>query len=125
MGITYEKTDVSVLGGSDGSISVTATGGISPYSFNWSNGAAQNTITGLSAGLYWVTVTDAAQAQLTQDIQILDPLSISISGNNPSTYNGNNGSVDLQIVGGLEPYSVQWSNGSTVEDLNGESGLFD
>jgi PKD repeat protein len=43
----------------DGSIVVTASGGVPPYNYNWSNGGATNTISGLLAGSYGLTVTDA------------------------------------------------------------------
>lgn len=52
--------DVTCQGGSDGSISVSAGGGVFPYTFSWSNGGSNAAITNLSAGSYTVTVTDDA-----------------------------------------------------------------
>jgi len=45
--------------GNNGSIDLTVSGGTAPYTFQWSNGASTEDIGGLSAGAYWVTVTDA------------------------------------------------------------------
>ena len=57
--VTCSKTDVTTNGGSDGTASVSASGGTSPYTYLWSNNATSASITGLTAGTYTVTVTDA------------------------------------------------------------------
>ncbi len=41
-----------------GTINVAVTGGMPPYTYNWNTGATTNTISGLSAGTYIVSVTD-------------------------------------------------------------------
>ena len=51
-------TDESYPGAADGSATVSATGGVSPYTYLWSNGATTATINGLVAGTYNVTVSD-------------------------------------------------------------------
>jgi hypothetical protein len=51
-------TDVSVYRGSDGSIDCTPTGGVKPFTYAWSNGAAVEDPTGLVQGEYTVWVTD-------------------------------------------------------------------
>jgi hypothetical protein len=53
-------TDISCYGLCTGAIDLTITGGVTPYSFDWSNGAATEDVTGLCAGSYDVTVTDAS-----------------------------------------------------------------
>ncbi len=45
--------------GSDGKVDITITGGVSPYTFNWSNGAFTEDITELAPGTYTIEVTDA------------------------------------------------------------------
>ncbi|MEB2342817.1 MAG: hypothetical protein OZ932_12535, partial [Flavobacteriia bacterium] len=67
---TFTVTEPAVLGGSiagvnatcnnsDGSATMNATGGTSPYSYLWSNGGTTATINNLAAGTYSVVVTDA------------------------------------------------------------------
>ncbi|MBL7786163.1 MAG: hypothetical protein JNM36_09685 [Chitinophagales bacterium] len=58
MDITCTKTDVTTNGGSDGTASVNATGGTSPYTYLWSSGETTSSISGKTSGTYTVTVTD-------------------------------------------------------------------
>jgi hypothetical protein len=51
--------EVSCVGGNDGAILVGAIGGTPPYSYRWSNGSTNALLTGVPAGYYTVTVTDA------------------------------------------------------------------
>lgn len=55
---TASATDVSVIGGNDGTATATPIGGTAPYSYSWSNGGTTQTITGLTADFYSVTVSD-------------------------------------------------------------------
>ena len=114
--------------GGDGKAWVVAAGGISPYTFLWSDGNAQVTDTAfnLISGVYFITVTDnngcsnIATATITQNgnppIITLDSL-VNISCNN-----GNDGGIYVTINGGLGPYTYSWLPGSQItEDLTGLS----
>ncbi|MFM8487713.1 MAG: SprB repeat-containing protein, partial [Bacteroidota bacterium] len=57
---TSQVTDVICPGGADGAATVSVTGGLEPLTYNWSNGATSESISGLTAGNYAVTVTDDA-----------------------------------------------------------------
>lgn len=50
---------VSCFGGNNGSITLTVSGGTTPYSYSWSNGASSQNVSGLTTGTYTVTITDA------------------------------------------------------------------
>ena len=59
LSVTIEKTDPLCYLGSDGKAKAIPSGGISPYSFAWSNNRSTPEITGLQSGFYGVTITDA------------------------------------------------------------------
>ncbi|MEZ5172008.1 MAG: SprB repeat-containing protein [Bacteroidia bacterium] len=56
--------DAGCAGGSNGSLSAVVSGGTAPYSYQWSNGSTNSSISGLSAGTYQLTVTDANGCQI-------------------------------------------------------------
>ena len=59
--VSVSKTNVSCQGGNDGTATATPSGGVTPYTYQWSSGGAatSQTNTGLTTGTYTVTVTDA------------------------------------------------------------------
>ncbi|MFN8395281.1 MAG: HYR domain-containing protein [Bacteroidia bacterium] len=57
--IVLNATPVSCLGGNDGTITTNVGAGLAPYTYLWSDGATTRNRSGLSAGSYTVTVTDA------------------------------------------------------------------
>ena len=115
--------DVSCFGGNDGEVDLTVSGGTTPYAFAWDNQETSEDLTGLTAGLYTVTISDANACQTTGNYLVTEPTEISVNGyvSNLSTYNGADGAIDLNIVGGASPYSIVWSNTDTTEDLVGLS----
>ncbi|MGB5943846.1 MAG: T9SS type A sorting domain-containing protein [Leeuwenhoekiella sp.] len=114
-----KTNDVSCNGGNDGIIELDATGGNVPYSYSWSNGATTSTISGLEAGTYNVTVTDANGCTSTSTVTINEPdvLEASATETKVSCNGGADGAIDLQVTGGTAPYTYLWSNEETVEDL--------
>jgi uncharacterized YccA/Bax inhibitor family protein len=119
--------NVTCFGSSNGAISVSATGGIAPYTFSWQPPQAPNatTLTGLSAGFYTVTVADAnvvrcEQMRVFQVTQPAAALSASLAVvTNVSCFGASTGSVTINVGGGTAPYTFLWSNGATTQNLNG------
>ena len=90
----------------------------------WSNGATTEDLTGLGAGTYELTVTDANGCEVSIDggVEITEPniLEIAIDATADASCNGaTDGSIDITVSGGTAPYSYAWSNGATTEDLAG------
>ncbi len=67
------ENQISANGASDGSATVTPTGGTPDYTYLWSNGATGATATGLSAGTYSVTVTDANGCTTSCEVTLDEP----------------------------------------------------
>ncbi|MBK7853800.1 MAG: SprB repeat-containing protein [Bacteroidetes bacterium] len=113
---------MSCFGGNNASVDLTVAGGTPPYSYNWSNGASSEDINNLAAGTYTVSITDANGCTLTSAATITQPQA-ALSGNITQTapilcHGGNDASIDLVVTGGTSPYSYNWSNGETTEDLS-------
>ena len=111
-------------GNCNGSVTVSATGGVGPYTFEWDNGFMGTTQTNLCAGTYVVTTTDANGCTSVQNVVLTQPAAILP---NPtitnSTCAGTTGSISLSPSGGVGPYSYSWNitpnpgNTNTVTNL--------
>ncbi|HLF45877.1 MAG TPA: T9SS type B sorting domain-containing protein, partial [Chitinophagaceae bacterium] len=106
---------------SSGSIELTINGGTAPYSFVWNNGATVQNINGLDAGTFTVTVTDAnGCTQNGSFIVDQDNLSITVTGAVTKTICAfSTGAIDLTINGGNAPYTFNWNNGATTQNIAG------
>ncbi|MBK8845750.1 MAG: SprB repeat-containing protein [Bacteroidetes bacterium] len=118
---TCSGVNVSCNGGSDGSASIAETGGTSPYTYAWSNGATGANATGLAAGTYTATVTDANGCTATCSYTVTEPAALpaNCSGTNVSCNGGSDGSASVSATGGTAPYTYSWSNGATVASITG------
>ncbi|MBK9016498.1 MAG: T9SS type A sorting domain-containing protein [Saprospiraceae bacterium] len=103
---------VSCFDGADGALSLTVSGGSTPYSYAWTPSTAQGqNPTGLSAGIYTVTVTDANGATITATFEITQPPALSTSVSSvAATYSNANGSASVTVTGGTSPYTYLWNN---------------
>lgn len=117
--LVFNTSNTSCYGINDGSIDLSVSGGTSPYSYLWSTGAITEDINGLSPGTYFVTVTDANNCTITGSTTITSPAALNIIEiiSPPSCVPGNDGSIDITVLGGTAPYTYLWSNGSTSEDI--------
>jgi hypothetical protein len=97
-----------------GAFTVTASGGIMPYVYNWdplSVGQSSPSISGLAAGNYVVTIVDANSCATTVSTQITEPAALSVSATTlqvVSCQNNTDGILEVQTTGGVTPYSYQW-----------------
>ncbi|MBL7927087.1 MAG: T9SS type A sorting domain-containing protein [Bacteroidia bacterium] len=114
---------VTCNGLANGNITLSPSGGTTPVNYLWSNGSTTATISGLTAGSYTVTASDAAGCVLVQTIVVNEPAPLACvcdaNVTHVSCYGGNNGSISAQPVGGTPPYSYQWSNGAFTQTISG------
>ena len=114
--IAYTTTPITCYGANNASMSVTLSGGNPPYQFQWSNLSTSLSQNNLSAGNYTITVTDNVGCIKTATIVIPEAPVFTV---NPIvtqiTCNGaNNGSINLNLTGGIAPVALTWSDGSTA-----------
>ena len=117
-----DSKDETCTGTFDGSIDLTVIGGTAPFTYSWNTGEISEDISGLGAGTYMVTVTDANGCSATTNATIEEGGSISLDASaNPETCAGaEDGNASVTASAGTEPYSYLWSNGETtasIEDL--------
>lgn len=127
------KTNIDCNGNSTGAIYVNVTGGTSPYSPSWTGpGYTSNNqdITGLAAGTYNLSVTDAAGCTNTLSVTLTEPstpLAITGTTTDLACNNDNSGAINITVTGGTTNYSYYWTQGgnfvTAVEDPNGLSAL--
>ncbi len=121
--VTQNFTTVTCFGGNNGSVNLSVSGGNAPYTCLWNGGATGLSRTGLVAGNYTYTITDAAGCVENGSVTISQPTQIQVSENitNLNCNALSDGSIDITIIGGLPNYQVVWSNGATTEDISGLS----
>ncbi|GIV34439.1 MAG: hypothetical protein KatS3mg031_1974 [Chitinophagales bacterium] len=112
--LTAAATAVSCHGNNDGMAWVQITGGNPPLSIQWSNGQTQDTLTGLAAGTYRVTVTDSTQCFRTDSVIITEPP--------PFTFElgldiGVCADSSIIIGGGIPAATFLWSTGETAPTI--------
>ena len=122
IGIATSTTDVSSNGGNDGKVTTTVTGGTAPYTYAWNNTANTKDLTGVTAGTYAVTVTDANGCTATKSVEVKEPAALEIKTNidrNVSCNGGSDGKATANVNGGTAPYAYLWSNGASTAIISG------
>lgn len=112
LNISTTFTNVTCNGNNDGTGSVVAGGGTSPYNYTWNNGSNSSAITGLSAGVYSVTVTDFNGCEASSSGSVIEPpaMSSTVTNTNVSCNGFCDGTASVNVQGGLTPYSYQWDD---------------
>jgi hypothetical protein len=121
------QTNVACFGGSNGAAQVSASGGTGTLTYNWTPGNppgdGTGSVTGLTAQVYTVTVTDANSCTATRTFNITQPAS-PVSGTtvvtNVSCFGGSNGAINLTPTGGTPGYTYNWlPSGPTTQNRTG------
>ncbi len=116
------STDISCIGFNDGSITIEANGGTAPFTYLWNTGATENMLSNLTPGSYDCVITDANGCTLsTDEIVLTEPAALElgdVTSVNVICGQGNIGSIDITVSGGLSPYTYLWSNGAVTQDIS-------
>ncbi|MGB1317024.1 MAG: LamG-like jellyroll fold domain-containing protein, partial [Flavobacteriales bacterium] len=108
-------------GAANGGATASATGGTAPYTYAWNNSATTASITGILAGTYNVTITDANGCTSTSSATVTEPtMLVATSVIDSNTTNGSsNGGATVSATGGTSPYTYSWSNSATTASITG------
>lgn len=112
---SISSTAITCNGLSNGAASVTATGGVAPYTFRWSNGGSTPSINNLPVGNYTVTITDANGCEVVRTTMINQPpaLSVSITQQQGACEGAATAVLRATASGGTGTYTYRWNDGTT------------
>lgn len=110
------NADVACHGDSTGEVGVAITDGRAPYRYLWSTGDTSAVLRNVPVGFYTVRVTDANGCILSDEARVMQPSALMVSANklqDASCYGVADGRASVMAMGGVFPYSFQWSSGET------------
>jgi len=121
-------TNVSCFGGNNGSITANPAGGVTPYAYTWSPSGNSQTISGLSAGTYPVTVNDANGCSITNNTyQVTEPATAVAFGTatitNVLCNSASTGAITVNVSGGTPTYHYSWSHNAGLDNATASSLL--
>jgi len=107
-------TEPDCYGDANGLIELSPSGGISPYTIEWYNGATDTLIQGLAIGDYEVTIEDNLGCQRDFSISVTQPdsLQAAIVNIGALTVCDSSGVLEAIEQGGTSPYLYNWNNGA-------------
>jgi uncharacterized protein (DUF2141 family) len=103
-------------GVTSGAIYITGLTGVGPYTYLWSNGNTNSSISGLTDGAYSVTITDSQGCITSKGTDVITIPNVGIAAiltTNPSCFSAD-GTADVYITGGTPPYYFSGTNGSVA-----------
>ncbi len=111
--INVQSNNISCFAANDGSITISTSGGTSPYTYTWNpNITTTNTASNLGPGTYAITVTDFNNCSVNPNVTLTEPsqpLSVTPSQTDLTCYQSNDGTASVIANGGTAPYTFAWS----------------
>lgn len=109
-------------GASMGSAMAMVTGGTAPYQYLWDNGEVTSSISGICAGSFCVTVTDAngCSNSCCATVTSFQAITYTSTTTNASNANSCNGKLCVNAAGGTGPYSFNWSTGAMASGVTSD-----
>ena len=121
--LTTTVTPVTCFGSNNASIKADISGGVKPYRYVWSNLGNGTFQDNLSPGDYAVTVIDSMGCQATESIKIKEAYFSYHPVITPvSCYGANDGTINLNVLGGLPPVSITWTDNPVAGNVRNRLG---
>ncbi len=116
--------NISCNGAHDGMVEAVIVGGTAPYVYSWNTGSFNRVLSGIGAGAYTFTVTDASSQTISATVELIEPVLLQLflwpkfyGGYNISEQGGHDGIINAEVSGGSLPYIFAWSNGATKSQI--------
>ncbi len=110
----------ATCGQCNGAIAITVTGGVEPFSYDWSNGASLSNIANLCAGSFDLTLTDGAGCDVQGTFVVPGSPAITLSADTTQSTCGNStGAINLTVTDGNSPFTFVW-NGPGISNVSSE-----
>ena len=109
--LSVTKSEMTCSAPNGGQATAIASGGTPPYTYLWNTGHSGAHITGLSAGKYFVTVSDSRGCSVQEKVVLSYPEEVEVKNAiiNPVTcYEGNDGKIALTLSGGKGTINISW-----------------
>jgi len=123
-GVTFIHPTCTLI---NGTIDITPTGGVAPYTYLWSTGATTQDLQNNGPGSYTVKITDATGCTVEKvyALRIVSPLVLTYLVTPTNCIDNGTGAINLSVSGGTAPYTFLWQDGPTTEDRIGlKAGLY-
>ena len=121
--VTAYPVNITCFGYNNGAVNIDVSSGTPPYTYSWSNTATTRNISGLSAGVYSVTVTDHVGFTATDQTTVYEPLAAvscaAVQTNAVSCKGGADGEAVVTPDGGWGSYLYRWNNDQTTSIATG------
>jgi PKD repeat protein len=119
VGAQFTGNDIVCYGETTGIASVNGTGGVGPYTYEWSlNSQTSQMISNLEAGYYIATVTDSHNCVYINGVLINEPDELQLFGTADQIIcNGQETSIQASAAGGVSPYTFTWTNVGTGDTV--------
>jgi len=106
-------------GDNNGSATATVIGGSGGYTYEWNNGATTSQVTGLSPGIYSVTITDSNGCETICNVELEDVGQLEVFIIQDLSCDPSSSVAYIEVIGGIQPYAYLWENGSTDQEVFG------
>ncbi len=115
----YVFSNIDCYGSSNAFINISMLNFVFPLQFEWSNGSYSEDLYNIQPGIYTLTITDGTGLSVYDTFNISQPDSLYLTSitSDLMCWGDIDGSINIEVNGGTEPYQFNWSNGETTEDI--------